>query len=103
MAVSPEGDGAYSATASAASGAALKRPRRGRKPNLRVAIDQRCDVLVDSRVVAVEPVPLPVREHRAVDEPAVDRRQWQRLERIERLLRACGLWRRDHQHQILDA
>ena len=65
-------------------------------------VELRTHLVADAGVVVVEPGEFVAVQHVDVDQPPVDRRQRQRLERIHRLFGACdfGL---DHQFEIFDA
>src|SRR2546430_6508579 len=83
--------------------ASLERARCGGEPRARFALDERRQGIAHPGVIAVEPGGFLGRETLAGDQPAVDRRQCERLERIERFFRAGDRRGANHQQQILDA
>ena len=71
----------------------LQRQRRGRgvEPDFCLLIEMRSDRVTDAIMIVVEPAQLFAGEHVQIDQPAVDRRQGQRLEGVDQLLGAGNL------------
>src|ERR1039458_2929082 len=68
-----------------------QRPRGRVEPGPRGGVEQRAQYFLHVRVVAVDPVAFLGGQQAAVDQPPVDRRQRERLKRIDRLLGGLGL------------